>query len=114
MDNENSPPFDVAKVTEMFKNVKSLSDLTGSNGIIQEMIKGTVERILKAEQENHLGYEPYQKQGKSKDNSRNGSSKKTLKTSSGEVEIDVPRDRNGSFEPQFIQKHQSFDPDLEK
>jgi transposase-like protein len=114
MDKENPPPFDVAKVTEMFKNVKSLSDLTGSNGIIQEMIKGTVERILKAEQENHLGYEPYQKQGKSKDNSRNGSSKKTLKTSSGEVEIDVPRDRNGSFEPQFIQKHQSFDPDLEK
>jgi transposase-like protein len=114
MDKEPAPPFDVAKVTEMFKHVKSLSDLTGSNGIIQEMIKGTVERILKAEQENHLGYEPYHKQGKSKDNSRNGSSKKTLKTSSGEVHIDVPRDRNGSFEPQFIQKHQSFDPDLEK
>ena len=114
MDKENLPPFDVAKVTEMFKNVKSLSDLTGSNGIIQEMIKGTVERILKAEQENHLGYEPYHKEGKSKDNSRNGSSKKTLKTSSGEVEIDIPRDRKGTFEPQFIQKHQSFDPDLEK
>ena len=114
MNKENAPPFDVARVTEMFKNVKSLSDLTGSNGIIQEMIKGTVERILKAEQENHLGYEPYHKEGKSKDNSRNGTSKKTLKTSSGEVEIDVPRDRNGSFEPQFIQKHQSFDPDLEK
>jgi putative transposase len=102
MAKESTPPFDVAKVTEMFKNVKCLSDLTGSNGIIQEMIKGTVERILKAEQENHLGYEPYHKEGKSKDNSRNGSSKKTLKTSSGEVEIDVPRDRNG------------FDPDLEK
>lgn len=114
MNKENPPPFDVSKVTEMFKNVKSLSDLTGSNGIIQEMIKGTVERILKAEQENHLGYEPYHKEGKSKDNSRNGTSKKTLKTSSGEVEIDVPRDRKGSFEPQFIQKHQSFDPDLEK
>ena len=114
MDKENLPPFDVAKVTEMFKNVKSLSDLTGSNGIIQEMIKGTVERILKAEQENHLGYEPYHKEGKSKDNSRNGSSKKTLKTSSGEVEIDIPRDRKGTFEPQFIQKYQSFDPDLEK
>jgi hypothetical protein len=69
---------------------------------------------LKAEQENHLGYEPYHKEGKSKDNSRNGSSKKTLKTSSGEVEIEVPRDRKGTFEPQFIQKHQSFDPDLEK
>ena len=78
------------------------------------MIKQTVERIHKAEQEAHLGYEPYQKNGKSPGNSRNGSSKKTLKTASGEVEIDVPRDRSGSFEPQFVVKHQSFDPDLEK
>jgi len=97
MSKEEAPPFDVSKVTEMFKNVKSLSDLTGSNGIIQEMIKGTVERILKAEQENHLGYEPYRKEGRSADNSRNGSSKKTLKTSSGEVEIEVPRDRKGTL-----------------
>jgi transposase-like protein len=78
------------------------------------MIKQTVERILKAEQEAHLGYEPYQKKGRSKNNSRNGSSKKTLKTASGEVVIDVPRDREGSFTPQFVAKHQSFDPDLEK
>ena len=106
--------FDVARIEERFKNIKSLSDLTGKDGIFQEMMKQTVERILKAEQEEHLGYEPYRKNGKSKDNSRNGSSKKTLKTTAGEVEIDVPRDRNGSFEPQFVVKHQSFDPDLEK
>ena len=62
MNKESPPPFDVAKVTEMFKNVQSLSDLTGSNGIIQEMARP----------------------------------KKTLKTSSGEVEIDVPRDRKES------------------
>ena len=107
-------PFDVAKVTEMLKNVKSLSDLTGSNGVVQEMIKSTVERILKAEQEAHLGYEPYQKGDKAIENSRNGYSKKKLKTSSGEVDIEVPRDREGTFEPKFIQKHQSFDPDLER
>jgi len=105
--------FDLNKVQEMLKNVKSLSDLTGPSGVIQEMIKGTVERILKAEQEAHLGYEPYQKTSQDQDNSRNGYSKKTLKTSSGEVAIDVPRDRKGTFEPQFIQKYQSFDPDLE-
>jgi transposase-like protein len=105
--------FDVAKVEEKLKNIKSLSDLTGPNGVIQEMIKSTVERILKAEQEEHLGYEPYQKEDSSQANSRNGHSKKTLKTSSGKVEIEVPRDRQGTFEPQFIQKHQSFDPDLE-
>jgi len=105
--------FDVEKVEEKLKNVKSLSDLTGSNGVIQEMIKGTVDRILKAEQENHLGYEPYQKSDKQSLNSRNGYSKKKLRTSSGSVEVEIPRDREGSFDPQFIKKHQTFDPDLE-
>ena len=91
-----------------------LSDLTGSNGVIQEMIKGTVERILKAEQESHLGYESHDPKGYNSGNSRNGYSSKTLKTSSGPVEIQVPRDREGNFEPKFIEKHKSFDPDLEK
>lgn len=106
--------FDTSKVEEKLKNVKCLSDLTGSNGVIQELIKGTVERILKAEQEAHLGYEPYRKGELVTDNARNGFSKKTMKTSSGEVEIEIPRDRKGTFDPQFVQKHQSFDPDLEK
>ena len=107
------PSFDVSKVEEKLKNIKSLSDLTGSNGVIQEMIKGTVERVLKAEQEAHLGYSPYENKGKNTGNSRNGYSKKKLKTSSGSVDINVPRDREGSFEPKFIAKNQSFDPDLE-
>lgn len=113
MDNE-APPFDVAKVTEMLKNVKSLSDLTGPSGVMQELVKSTVERILKAEQEAHLGYPPYDTETKEVDNSRNGYSKKRIKTASGEVEISVPRDRKGTFDPVFVQKHQSFDPDLEK
>lgn len=114
MERENkNQVFDVQKVEEKLKNVKSLSDLTGSNGIIQEMIKGTVERILKAEQENHLGYEPYGKGEKEVSNSRNGYSTKQLSTSNGSVEIEVPRDREGTFDPQFIKKHQTFDPDLE-
>ena len=106
--------FDTSKVEEKLRNVKSLSDLTGSNGVIQEIIKGTVERILQAEQEAHLGYGPYKKGAVKTDNARNGYSKKTMKTSSGEVEIDIPRDRKGSYEPEFVKKHQSFDPDLEK
>lgn len=111
---KETPPFDVAKVTELLRNVKSLSDLTGPNGVMQELIKGTVERILKAEQENHLGYAPYESDKKETDNARNGYSKKKIKTASGAVEIEVPRDRKGTFEPVFVQKHQSFDPDLEK
>lgn len=115
MEKDTRPPaFDIARIEERFKNIKTLSDLTGKDGIIQEMIKQTVERILKAEQEAHLGYEPYRKDGKSLDNSRNGYSQKKFKTPSGEVDIEVPRDRKGTFEPMFVAKHQSFDPDLEK
>lgn len=108
------PAFDISKIEEKLKNVKTLSDLTGPGGVFQEMFKGTIERILRAEQEAHLGYEPYQKQDKGQKNSRNGYSKKTLKTASGPLEIEVPRDRAGSFEPKFVKKHQTFDPDLEK
>lgn len=115
MEKEKIPPaFDIARIEERFKNIKTLSDLTGKDGIFQEMMKQTVERILKAEQEAHLGYEPYHKEGKSPENSRNGFSQKNIKTSTGEVEINIPRDRKGTFEPQFVAKHQSFDPDLEK
>ena len=115
MSNETpaEPAFDIQKIEERLKNVKSMKDLTGQNGVIQSMIKSTVERILKAEQEAHLGYEPYRKAEKAQTNSRNGYSKKRFKTPSGEVEIDIPRDREGSFNPEFVRKHQSFDEDLE-
>ena len=66
---KETPAFDIARIEERFKNIKSLSDLTGKDGIFQEMMKQTVERILRAEQEEHLGYEPYRKNGMSKGNS---------------------------------------------
>lgn len=107
-------PFDVALVEERLKNAKSIEDLTGPGGVLQLMFKGTIERLLKAEQEVHLGYAPYEKTDPAQTNSRNGYSNKTLKTSQGTVEIAVPRDREGTFEPKAVQKRQSFDPDLEK
>jgi transposase-like protein len=85
--------FDVSKVEAMLKDVKSVSDLTRPGGVIQEMIKSTVELILKAEQEHHLGYPAGEKADERRANSRNGYSKKTLKTASGDVEIEIPRDR---------------------
>src|ERR1700744_4203412 len=109
----NERLFDVSKVEEKLKNVRTLSALTGPGGVFQEMFKPTIERLLKAEQEAHLGYEPYKKEGKSPENSRNGYSKKTLQTSTGPVQVDIPRDRKGTFEPQLVAKNQSFDPDLE-
>lgn len=105
--------FDISKVEEKLKNIKSLKDISGEDGLLQEIFKNTIERILKAEQEVHLGFESNAKDPKVTENRRNGYSKKTIKTTSGPLEIEVPRDRDGSFEPQIIPKNQSFDPDLE-
>lgn len=112
-----SPAFDISKVEEKLKNIKSLDDISGKDGLLQLMFKSTIERILKGEQAAHLGYEPYKKQkksGQAGSNSRNGYSEKTLQTTSGPVELSVPRDREGSFEPKILAKHRSFDPLLEK
>ncbi len=66
-----------------------------------------MEGSLEAEFDEKLGYEPYDVKNKTTDNSRNGHSKKSLRTSIGKVEIDIPRDRNGDFEPQLIRKNQT-------
>lgn len=105
--------FDVSKVDAMLRDVKSIGDLTKPGGVIQEMIKSTVERILKAEQEHHLGYPANEKAAERRSNSRNGYSKKQLKTSSGDVEIEIPRDRDGSFEPQLVMPYEKTDTTLE-
>lgn len=105
---------DLGKVQEKLKGIKTLADLTGPGGAVQELLKQAVEKMLKGEQEAHLGYEPHKKPKGAPPNSRNGYSKKTLKTPDGELKIDVPRDRDGTFEPKFVEKYQTIDPDLER
>ena len=113
----NTPPterlFDVSKVEALLRDVKSVGDLTKPGGVIQEMIKSTVERILQGEQEHHLGYPAHEKATERRANSRNGYSRKTLKTSAGDVEIEIPRDRDGSFEPQIVKSYERTDTTLE-
>lgn len=111
---KSSKLFDVTKVDAMLREVKQLGDLTKPGGVIQEMIKSTVERILQAEQEHHLGYPPHEKALEPRPNSRNGYSVKQLKTSAGDVDIEIPRDRNGSFQPQFIKPYEKTDATLEE
>src|SRR5262245_56327417 len=65
-----------------------------------------MERLLEAEMTEHLGYEPNEAKGRGTGNSRNGHSAKSVQTESGPVEIRVPRDRNGTFEPHAVPKHQ--------
>ena len=91
---------------DLLKNCKTSEDLFGQNGVIKQFVKAITERALKAELSHHLGYEKHEIKGKNSGNSRNGSSQKTIKGEFGEMEINVPRDRESSFEPQFIPKGQ--------
>jgi len=88
---------------DFFSRFKSMGEL---NGFIDTMFKRGVEHMLKAELTDHLGYEKYDKDGNNSGNNRNGSTYKLIKTSNGELQIEVPRDRNGTFEPIVVPKHQ--------
>jgi putative transposase len=81
--------------------------LIGPDGLVKELTKMLVERMLAGEMNHHLGYEKHAPDGYGSGNSRNGKSRKTLKGESGEMTIEVPRDRNGTFEPKLVEKHQT-------
>ena len=91
---------------ELIKNCDSPDDLIGKDGLLKQLTAGLVERMLESEMTDHLGYEKHASDGKNSGNSRNGRTPKTLKTDRGEIPIEVPRDRNGDFEPQIVRKHQ--------
>lgn len=103
-----STKFDQEKLEEFAKHfapqLKSESDL---NDFSRALLKMTVEKALEGELEHHLGYSKHDPEGNGSGNSRNGKSSKRLKGDHGEVEIEVPRDRNGTFEPALVKKNQS-------
>jgi len=80
---------------------------------LKQLFAGSLEKMLEAEMEEHLGYDKHAAVGKNSGNSRNGFGKKTIKSEWGESEISVPRDRNGTFEPQVIEKRQTRTDDIE-
>jgi putative transposase len=90
---------------ELLKHVGKPEELLGANGLLQQLKGALMERLLEAELTAHLGYAPNEAKGRKSGNSRNGHSTKTVTTESGPVEVRVPRDRNGSFEPQVVPKH---------
>lgn len=91
---------------ELMKNYKGPDDITGPDGLIKELTKALVERAMQGEMTEHLGYEKNDQAKKSTGNRRNGSSKKTLRSDQGPMDIEVPRDRDGEFEPTIVPKHQ--------
>ena len=78
----------------------------GEHGLLRQLTKRLVERALEAELTAHLGYAPHARNGSSSENCRNGKGKKTVQTETAQYDIDVPRDRDGSFEPQLVKKRQ--------
>ena len=90
-----------AKIRELLQesNISSMEDI---QNLFKETIAEFMENGLDAELDEELGYSKYEYRNKETDNSRNGHSSKTLKTSFGEVEVSVPRDRKGEFEPQLL------------
>ncbi len=103
-----------AKIRELLQesNISSMADI---QNLFRETIAEFMENGLDAELEEELGYSRYDYRNKDTDNSRNGRSSKTLKTSFGEVEVAMPRDRKGKFEPQLLKKHQtSISQDIEE
>jgi transposase-like protein len=96
----------VQQFQEDLKNCKTINDFLRKDGAIKNLIKNVAEQLLEAELTNHLGYEKYSVEKNNKLNSRNGKSKKTLRSDYGEIEIGIPRDRNGEFEPILIPKYE--------
>ena len=97
-------PITPELLDELLKDYKSPDDMFGDDGLLQQLTKAVVERALQGELTHHLGYERHDPAGANSGNSRNGKSKKTIKGKRGQIEIDVPRDRASSFEPQLIKK----------
>ena len=92
---------------QLLSNYRKPEDLTSEDGLFKQLKKALIERALGAELSEHLGYEKGDPAGRGSGNSRNGTSSKTLLTEDGEVEISVPRDRAGTFEPQLVAKGQT-------
>jgi len=94
-------------IDELLGNTKSAEDLFGAGGLLKNLSKRLMERLLEAEMTNHLGYMRHAIEGNNTGNSRNGKTKKTVKTGNGDIQIEVPRDRESEFEPVLIGKRES-------
>lgn len=99
-------PEIIKQLEKDFENCTTTDDLLGKNGLVKNLIRGLSDQILEAEMTQHLGYEKHSADGDNSGNSRNGSTPKTVKTDFGEIQVKIPRDRNGEFDPALIKKHQ--------
>lgn len=97
-------PISDKLIDQLLEGYDSPDDILGEAGLLKQLTKKVAERALNAEMEQHLGYAKHAPEGRNSGNSRNGKSSKKLRSVHGEIELDIPRDRNGSFEPKLIKK----------
>jgi transposase-like protein len=93
-------------IDELLAGARTEEEITGQGGLLGQLTRRLVERAMEVELTDHLGYEPHAEPPGGAGNTRNGSMPKTLVTEHGDVRIDTPRDRAGTFEPQIVKKRQ--------
>ena len=94
-------------IDELLKGYRKPEDVIGENGLLKQLTKAILERAMKAELGEHLGYGKHEPAGYNSGNSRNGTTAKTVKGEFGELVVETPRDRNGTYEPRILRKHQT-------
>ena len=90
-------------IDELLKDYEIPQEILGEGGLLKDLTKAVIERCLETELDTHLGYPKHGRKGQALHNSRNGYSQKTLKGEQGHVDIEVPRDRQSTFEPQLVE-----------
>jgi putative transposase len=99
--------IDLKLIDKLLGDYKRPEDIIGENGLLKQLTKALLERAMQAEMTEHLGYRKHDPAGQNSGNSRNGKTTKTLKGDFGEMPLETPRDRSGSFEPKMIAKGQT-------
>ena len=102
------------RIAEELRGIKSMDDFFGREGVFARLFARTLEEMLETEMTQHLGYERYASEGRNSGNSRNGHYGKKVRTSAGEQTIAVPRDREGEFSPQIVQRYAHNTNELEE
>lgn len=95
---------ELIKILAKDPNIKTAEDI---QNVLKDLFGGLLQQMLEGEMDEHLGYAKHDYENKNTTNSRNGKSRKTMKSDLGLFDLDVPRDRDGSFEPEIVKKHQT-------
>jgi len=107
----------IEKIQRELGKAESIDDFFGKEGIFSRLFADAMETMLEAAPRGHpteqLGYEPYEAKGRKSGNSRNGKRKRKVRTSGGETELQVPRDRNGEFQSSLLEKHKANSNEIE-